>query len=78
MVKVKYYGFLSKKLPQDFDEDGFATMQVEGLTVEALLLQTDVDIKMRMVVLVNEHRELKSYVLKDGDVITVMPLVAGG
>lgn len=78
MVKVKYYGFLSKKLPQNFDGEGFTTMQVEGLTVEALLLQTDVDVKMRMVVLVNEHREPKSYVLKDGDVITVMPLVAGG
>lgn len=78
MVKVKYYGFLKKKLPQEFDEEGFCSMDIAGTTVGDLLTRTEVDPGMRMTVLVNSHRENKDYVFADGDVITVMPLVAGG
>lgn len=78
MVKVKYFGFLNKKLPYEFDEEGFCSMDLEGKSVGDLLEQTNVDPNMRMTILVNSHRENKEYIFKDGDLITVMPLVSGG
>ena len=78
MVKVKYFGFLSKKLPQEFDKEGFYSMNLEGKSIDELLKQTGIDSNMRMVILVNSRIENIDYVFQDGDQITVMPLVAGG
>jgi len=78
MLKIKYYGFLKKFMPEVGD-DGFWAAQKAGMTIEALFLETQVDWKQyRMTILVNSSRKDVSYVLQDGDVLTVMPLVAGG
>lgn len=78
MVRIKYYGFLKAKLPQEFDEEGFCNLNLAGKSLESYFAETTVDPNMRMTILVNSSRKDKSYVMQDGDVITVMPLVAGG
>ncbi len=78
MLKIKYYGFLKKFMPE-VDEEGFWNTQKSGITIEQLFAETGVDYKkFRMTILVNSSRQDVSYVLQDGDVLTVMPLVAGG
>jgi len=78
MIKIKYYGFLKKFLPE-IDSEGFWNADKAGLTIEQLFVETGVDYKnIRMTILVNGSRKDVSYVLMDNDVITVMPLVAGG
>jgi len=78
MIKIKYYGFLKKFLPE-IDSEGFWNADKAGITIEQLFSETDVDYtKIRMTILVNGSRKDVSYVLMDNDVITVMPLVAGG
>lgn len=78
MVKVKYYGFLKKFMPE-VGEDGFWDAPKAGVTIEQLFAETTVDYKTyRMTILVNSSRKDVGYVLQDGDVLTVMPLVAGG
>ena len=78
MVKIKFYGFLKKKLPPEFDEEGFCRLDLAGKSLEEFFGETDVDPSMRMTILVNSSRKDKNYIMADGDVITVMPLVAGG
>lgn len=78
MILVKYYGFLKKKLPE-IAEDGFWHCPEESISVEALLTQTGIDPDaVMMTILVNRMRKDRTYVLKDGDTVTVMPLSAGG
>lgn len=78
MIKIKYYGFLKKFMPE-VDDEGFWHADMVGKTVEELFIETNVDYKnIRMTILVNSYRKDVDYVLKDNDVITVMPLVAGG
>ena len=79
MVKIKYYGFLKKFMQGDADEEGFWNAEKAGLSIEQLFAETNVDYKkFRMTILVNSSRKDVSYILQDGDVLTVMPLVAGG
>ena len=78
MLKIKYYGFLKKFMPE-VDEEGFWNADKAGKSIEELFAETNVDYKQfRMTVLVNSSRKDVSYVLQEGDVLTVMPLVAGG
>ncbi|MDO5440970.1 MAG: MoaD/ThiS family protein [Bacillota bacterium] len=61
------------------DEEGFWNAEKAGITIEELFAETNVDYKkFRMTILVNSSRKDVSYVLQDGDILTVMPLVAGG
>ena len=77
MIKVKFYGVLKAYMPET-DDEGFFTAE-EGLTVAEILDNTGAsEKKVGMTILVNRVRKQKDYVLKDGDVLTVMPLVAGG
>ena len=77
MIKAKFYGVLKAYMPETDDEGYFAVE--EGLTVEELLEKTGAsEKKVGMTILVNRVRKQKDYVLKDGDILTVMPLVAGG
>lgn len=78
MVRIKYYGFLKAKLPQEFDEEGFCDLDLAGRALESWFEETKVDPNMRMTILVNSSRKDKTYIMQDGDVITVMPLVSGG
>ena len=78
MIKIKYYGFLKKFMPET-DAEGFWNAEKTGTSIEELFAQTGIDYKkFRMTILVNSTRKDVSYVLQDGDVLTVMPLVAGG
>ena len=78
MIKIKYYGFLKKFMPE-IDEEGFWNADKAGMSIEELFNETGVDYKgIRMTILVNSSRRDVTYVLQDNDVITVMPLVAGG
>ena len=78
MIKIKYYGFLKKLMPE-IDEEGFWNADKAGMSIEELFNETSVDYKgIRMTILVNSSRRDVTYVLQDNDVITVMPLVAGG
>lgn len=78
MLKIKYYGFLKKFIPE-MDEEGFWHVDRANKTIEELFIETGVDYKnIRMTILVNSSRKDISYVMQENDVITVMPLVAGG
>ncbi len=80
MVKVKFYGAL-KKYMSSADSEGFMTIgeRPEGLTIEEVLAMTSLsDTNVRYSVLVNGAKKQKDYVLLDGDVIIVMPLLTGG
>ena len=78
MLKIKYYGFLKKFMPE-IDEEGFWNASKAGVSIEQLFTETSVDYKTyRMTILVNGSRKDVDYVLQDGDTLTVMPLVAGG
>ena len=78
MIKIKYYGFLKKFMPE-VSEDGFWYSDKANKTIEELFIETKVDYKnIRMTILVNSSRKDISYVLQENDTITVMPLVAGG
>lgn len=61
------------------DEEGFWNVDRANKTIEELFIETGVDYKnIRMTILVNSSRKDISYVMQENDVITVMPLVAGG
>mgnify|MGYP003292492745 FL=1 len=78
MLRIKYYGFLKKFIPE-MDEEGFWNVDRANKTIEELFIETGVDYKnIRMTILVNSSRKDISYVMQENDVITVMPLVAGG
>ena len=78
MLRIKYYGFLKKFIPE-MDEEGFWNIDRANKTIEELFIETGVDYKnIRMTILVNSSRKDISYVMQENDVITVMPLVAGG
>ena len=78
MLRIKYYGFLKKFIPE-MDEEGFWNVDRASKTIEELFIETGVDYKnIRMTILVNSSRKDISYVMQENDVITVMPLVAGG
>lgn len=78
MIKIKYYGFLKKFMPS-MDEEGFWITDKTNKSIEEIFIETGVDYKnIRMTILVNSSRKDFSYVLQENDVVTVMPLVAGG
>lgn len=78
MTKIKYYGFLKKFMPE-VGEDGFWDADAAGTPVRELFENTGVKYnEIRMTILVNKSRKDVDYVLQDGDIMTVMPLVAGG
>ena len=63
----------------EIDSEGFWNADMAGTSIEDLFNKTGVDYKKyRMTVLVNSSRKDVSYILQEGDVLTVMPLVAGG
>lgn len=61
------------------EEDGYWHLEEDGLTVGEILDRTGASEKqVGMTILVNRVRKDKEYVTCDGDILTVMPLVAGG
>ena len=77
MIKAKFFGLLKDYMPET-DSSGFFEVK-EEMTISELLEKTGaVSENVGMTLLVNRVRKHGDYVLKDGDVLTVMPLLAGG
>lgn len=78
MIKVKYFGFLKKFMPET-DSEGWWLVENDGVSIEELFDIAKVPTEYRRAtLLVNKSRKTPEYRLHDGDVLTVMPLVAGG
>lgn len=78
MIRVKFYGILKPYMPE-VSEDGYWHLEEEGLSVGGILEKAGAgDQKVGMTILVNRVRKDKDFVPADGDILTVMPLVAGG
>ena len=78
MIKIKFFGFLKKFMP-DVDAEGFWCIDRPGITVgEVFELAKVPEEYRRATLLVNRTRKSPDYQLQPGDILTVMPLVAGG
>ena len=78
MIKVKFYGIMKPYMPS-VEEDGYWHLEKDGLTVGEILDMTGASEKdVAVTILVNRVRKNKEFVPQDGDILTVMPLVAGG
>ncbi len=78
MVKVVFLGPFGNLMPEE-DENGFWNVEADGQTIEQLILSTKVkDSKMGYSLLVNDIKQSKEYVLKDGDTLSVLPLFYAG
>jgi len=79
VITVKLLAVL-KELAPEGNKDGIVELEhTPGMTVADALAATDIvktDIKYS--VMVNNVRSAKDSALKDGDIIKVMPLLAGG
>ena len=78
MIKIKFFGFLKKFMPET-DDEGFWCIDSEGITIaEVFDLANVPEEYRRATLLVNRVRKGTEYKLSSGDTLTVMPLVAGG
>ena len=78
MIRVKFYGIMKPYMPS-VEEDGYWHLEKEGLTVGEILDETGAsENEVAVTILVNRVRKDKSFVPQDGDILTGMPLVAGG
>jgi len=79
MIKLKPLAHLKDYVPS-LDEDGcFAVEFSPGMTIADALDLTEIsNANIRYSILVDKSRKSPADVLQDGDVVTVMPLLAGG
>lgn len=78
MIRVKFYGIMKPYMPS-IEEDGYWHLAEEGLSVGEIMDMTGASEKeVTVTILVNRVRKDKSFIPQDGDILTVMPLVAGG
>ena len=78
MIKVKFYGIMKPYMPT-IEEDGYWHLEKDGLTVGEIMDMTGASEKdVAVTILVNRVRKNKEFIPQDGDILTVMPLVAGG
>lgn len=78
MVKVKFFGVLSAKMPEK-DNEGYWITEAMGKTVRELLDSCPIkDTNIKYNIFVNNERRDPSCVLEEGDILTVIPLLAGG
>ena len=75
-VNVHLHGILRDKLPSE--AKGRATITLDdGATVDDLLAQ--LGIKRRVIVALNEdQKQDKTYILQDGDQVSVFKVIGGG
>lgn len=78
MVKIKFFGVLANKMPEN-DDKGFWVVDGDGKTIKELLDVSSLkDTNIKYTLFVNNERQNINYVLEDNDVLTVLPLLAGG
>ncbi len=78
MIKVKFLGALAPLLPEK-DEEGFWVISQSEITIKDVIAMTAAkDTPFKYSVLVNNQLTTPDYLLKDGDTMLLMPLMAGG
>jgi molybdopterin converting factor small subunit len=78
MVKVKFYSMLAQYMKEK-DNEGFWVIPESDLSIDDVLAMTDiVSSPYKFVTFVNNARKSGDYILKDGDALSLIPLVAGG
>ncbi|MCL2323690.1 MAG: hypothetical protein FWC47_16485 [Oscillospiraceae bacterium] len=76
MVYIKFVGPFSKLMPST-TENGYFASDSGGKSISSCLSSFDFG-NITYVILVNNMREDKDYILQDGDKLLVMPTLAGG
>jgi len=78
-IQVKLFGHLVRFYPQARENQGQATLNLpEKSTVQDMIQHLEIPDDMVEVVFVNEEKVSKDQVLKDGDEVGMLPLIAGG
>ena len=77
-VKVKLFSTLRDYLPKDSDGKSCQIEIDEKTTIEQILTQMNVPEEIPKIILVNGLQGSTDQTLKDGDVLSIFPPVAGG
>jgi molybdopterin converting factor small subunit len=77
-VKVKLFATLRDYLPKDSDGKSCQVEIDEKTTIEQILTQLNVPGEIPKIILVNGLQGSADQTLKDGDVLSIFPPVAGG
>jgi len=79
MLKIKLLTLFKEYAPY-LDEDGCFEIEFKpGMTVQEALSGTNIAAaKINYNIFVNSRRKTADHILEDGDIIMVMPLLAGG
>lgn len=76
IIKLKTYGLLRKYIPNEVNP---YEMEIEeGTTVEALLCALKIPQEYVPVVTAGEKKVEMGYIIKDGDELTLLPIMGGG
>lgn len=77
-VRIRYLGMLKKYQPAE-NAAGYWETDSAGKPIREVLAETDLaSALITYTLLVNGFRKDKGYVLQDGDIVNVVPMVAGG
>lgn len=77
-VQIRLLGVLKTFQPSE-NEEGWWEIEAQGKTIEEILSTTNLSkSNIGYIVLVNGIRKSPRYILKEGDKVNIMPLVAGG
>lgn len=77
-VTVEFFGPLREYRPPDADGEAFARPIEDGATVGGVLGSLNVPEDKPLIILLNSTHAERDEPLKDGDVLEVAPLIAGG
>jgi len=77
-VKVKLFATLRDYLPKDSDGKSCQVEIDEKTTIEQILAQLNVPGEIPKIILVNGLQGSTDQTIKDGDVLSIFPPVAGG
>jgi sulfur carrier protein len=77
-IEVKLFATLRDYLPQESDRFSCKMKVDEGTRVQDVLTRLKIPREMPKIILVNGIHGKKEQVLKEGDVLSVFPPVAGG
>jgi len=76
MIQVKLYANLvqySKSKKKEFE-----ILWSDGMTVEKILNDEGISLKIAKIIMVNGRRQDTEFILKDGDRVAIFPPVGGG
>lgn len=77
-VKVKLFATLRDYLPKDSDGKS-CQIEIDGkTTVEQIITQLNLPVEIPKIILVNGLQGTADQTLKEGDVLSIFPPVAGG